>query len=269
MNLNLVRPLVIFDLETTGTDIVNDRIVQISVLKVFPDDSEHTRTRLINPTIPIPVEASNVHGIYDKDVKDEATFARIAQALLNFIGDSDLAGYNSNKFDIPLLSAEFLRCGMDFNLEGRNLIDVQTIFFKMEPRTLKAAYKFYCGKDLIGAHDAENDVKATYEVLKAQLQHYEDAPYEEKDGNITYPIKNDLDTLSKFTPFSLLDPTNKVIYDSQQREMFNFGQHKGKTLIEVFQDYPKYYDWMMNKADFSIFTRKVIKRVWESIYPPS
>ena len=263
MNLNLVRPLIIFDLETTGTDIVNDRIVQISVLKVFPDRGEQIRTRLINPTIPIPVEASKVHGIYDRDVKGEVTFAQIAQRLLDFIGDSDLAGYNSNKFDIPLLSAEFYRAGLDFQLDGKNLIDVQTIFHKMEPRTLKAAHKFYCGKDLIGAHDAANDVKATYEVLKAQLQHYENVPYEEKDGNITYPIKNDLETLSSFTPFDLLDPTRKVVYNEQGKKVLNFGKYKGGVLTEVFQNDPGYYDWIMN-GNFSLFTKRVIKHEWES-----
>ena len=265
MNLNLLRPLAFIDLETTGTNISEDRIVQIAVLKVFPDDKEDIRTRLINPNIPIPVEASNVHGIYDKDVVNEPTFKQIAQSLLDFIGDSDLAGYNSNKFDFPLLMAEFARCGIDFNLEERNIIDVQSIFFKMEPRTLKAAYKFYCDKDLVGAHDAEIDIRATYEVLKAQIERYENTAYEGKDGNITYPVKNDLEVLSKFTPFNLLDPTNKVVYDEQQREIFNFGQYKGKTLAEVFKTDSKYYDWMMNKGDFSIFTKKVIKRAWESI----
>jgi DNA polymerase III subunit epsilon len=263
MNLNLIRPLVIFDLETTGTDIVNDRIVQISVLKVFPDNSEQIKTYLINPTLPIPVEASKVHGIYDRDVRGAVTFAQIAQSLLDFISDSDLAGYNSNKFDIPLLSAEFFRAGLDFQIDGRNIVDVQTIFHKMEPRTLKAAYKFYCGEDLVGAHDAANDVKATYEVLKAQIKYYEDASYEGKDGNITYPIKNDLEILSRFTPFDLLDPSKKVIYNEQGKKVFNFGKYKGRVLTEVFQNDPSYYDWMM-KGDFSLFTKRVIKQEWES-----
>ncbi|PAX59807.1 3'-5' exonuclease [Brunnivagina elsteri] len=251
-----------------GTDVSKDRIVQIAVLKVFPDDSEVIKKRLINPTIPIPVEASNVHGIHDEDVVNEPTFQKIAQGLLDFIGDSDLAGYNSNKFDLPLLMTEFSRCEIDFNLEGRHTIDVQSIFFKMEPRTLKAAYKFYCGKDLVGAHDAENDICATYEVLKAQIERYENVAYEEQDGKIIYPVKNDLEILSKFTPSNLLDPTNKIIYDEQQREIFNFGKHQGKSLVEVFREDPSYYDWMMKK-DFSIFTKKVIKRVWESIHPLS
>jgi len=264
MNLNLIRPLAFIDLETTGIDVVNDRIVQIAVLKVLPDGKEIPTGRKVNPTIPIPLEASKIHGIYDEDVKNEPTFAQIAQKLAAFIDDSDFAGYNSNRFDIPLLLSEFSRAGVDFQLEGRNFIDVQTIFHKMEPRNLRAAYKFYCGENLVGAHDAVNDTRATYEVFKAQLQRYENAAYEDKDGNISYPIKNHLETLANFTPFNLLDPTLKVVYDEQGIEKFNFGKHKGKTLIEVFKEEPSYYDWMMNK-DFSVFTKKAIKKVWESI----
>ncbi|TBR56473.1 DNA polymerase III subunit epsilon [Westiellopsis prolifica IICB1] len=267
MNINLKRPLVFIDLETTGTDIVKDRIVQIAILKVFPDGSDDIKTLTINPTVSIPLAASKVHGIYDNDVINSPTFAQVAQNLATFIGDSDIAGYNSNKFDIPLFIEELSRCGIDFKLEGRSIVDVQTIFYKMEPRTLKAAYKFYCGKDLVGAHDAENDIRATYEVLKAQLQHYENVPYENNDGSISYPIQNNLESLSSFTPINLLDPTNKVVYDDQQREIFNFGKHKGKTLLQVFsKDEPSYYDWMMNKGDFSVFTKKAIKKVWESIH---
>lgn len=264
MHLNLSRPLAFIDLETTGTDISKDRIVQIAVLKVFPDNSEDTRTRLINPTIPIPSEASNVHGIYDKDVVNARTFKQIARSLLKFIGDSDLAGYNSNKFDFPLLITEFSRCGIDFKLEGRNIIDVQTIFYKMQPRTLKAAYKFYCGEDLVGAHDAENDIRATYEVLKGQIQYYEDVPYEDKDENVSYPIENNMEALAKFTPFDLLDPTRKVIRNDQDEIIFNFGKHKGKTVIETFTENPGYYQWMMN-GDFSVFTKRAIKQIWESL----
>ncbi len=264
MNLNLVRPLAFIDLETTGIDVVNDRIVQIAVLKVLPNGKEIPTGRKINPTIPIPLEASKVHGIYDKDVQNEPVFAEIAQKLANFLNDSDFAGYNSNKFDIPLLLLEFSRAGIDFKLAGRNFIDVQTIFHKMEPRNLKAAYKFYCGKNLVGAHDALNDTLATYEVFKAQLQRYENVAYEDKDGKISYPIENHLETLASFTPFNLLDPTGKVVYDEQGREIFNFGKHKGKTLVEVFAQDSSYYDWIMNQ-DFSIFTKKAIKRVWELI----
>ncbi|PHJ59043.1 DNA polymerase III subunit epsilon [Nostoc linckia z18] len=266
MNINLKRPLAFIDLETTGKDIVKDRIVQIAILKVFPDGSDDIKALTINPTVSIPPAASKVHGIYDNDVINSPTFDQVAQSLAAFIGNSDIAGYNSNKFDIPLLLAELFRAEVDFKLEGRNIVDVLTIFHEMEPRNLKAAYKFYCDKNLVGAHDAANDVRATYEVLKAQLQHYENVPYENKEGNISYPIQNNLEILSSFTPINLLDPTKKVVYDDEQREIFNFGKHKGKTLLQVFsKDDPSYYDWMM-KGDFSVFTKKAIKKVWESIH---
>lgn len=264
MKLNLVRPLAFIDLETTGIDIAKDRIVQIAILKVFPDGSEEIKSLTVNPTVSIPLTASKVHGIYDKDVINSPTFAQVAQSLAAFIGDSDIAGYNSNKFDIPLLIEELSRYGVDFKLEGRSIVDVLTIFYKMEPRSLNAAYKFYCGKDLVGAHDAANDIRATYEVLKAQLQHYENVAYEDNDGNIFYPIQNNLEGLSSFTPINLLDPTNKVVYDDQQREIFNFGKHKGKTVLAVFLEEESYYKWMM-KQDFCSFTKRAITKVWESI----
>ncbi len=262
MELNLLRPLVFIDLETTGTDIVKDRIVQIAVLKIFPDGRELPYSKKINPTITIPIEASKIHGIYDEDVKNENTFAQIANDLVNFLDNSDIAGYNSNKFDIPLLLAEFLRINITFSLEGRKFIDVQTIFHKMEPRTLKAAYKFYCGQDLVGAHDALNDICATYEVLKAQLKVYQNVAYEDKQGISSYPIQNDLDILSDFTLFNLLDPSNKVILNEQGTEVFNFGKYQGEALVDVFTKDPGYYDWIMNK-DFSDFTKRAVKQVWK------
>ncbi|MBF2068024.1 MAG: 3'-5' exonuclease [Calothrix sp. C42_A2020_038] len=264
MELKLTRPLVFIDLETTGVDVSQDRIVQIAVLKVFPDGKEERKKFLLNPTVPIPQAASNVHKIYDQDVKQAPTFVDIAANLAQYINDSDFAGFNSNKFDIPLLMAEFSRAGIDFNLEGRKFIDVLTIFHKMEPRTLKAAYKLYCGKELIGAHDAENDIFATYEVLKAQLLRYQNVAYEDKEGNISYPVSNNLDTLASFTPFNLIDPTNKIILDDQGRAIFNFGQYKGQVILDVFSKKPGYYHWMM-EADFSIFTKRIIKQIWESI----
>jgi len=208
--------------------------------------------------------ASKVHGIYADDVKDKSTFAQVAPGLAKYIADSDFAGYNSNKFDIPLLVAEFSRAGIDFQLAGRNFIDVQSIFFQMEQRTLKAAYKFYCDQTLTGAHDAANDIRATYEVFKSQLQRYENVEHEDKDGNLSYPIQNDVEVLSAFTPFNLLDPTNKVIYDESGKEIFNFGKHKGKTLVEVFTIDPGYYTWLINQ-DFSVFTKRAVTQVWESM----
>lgn len=265
MKLNLVRPLAFIDLETTGTDISNDRIVQIAVLKLFPDGKEDIRQQTLNPTIPIPVEASQVHRIYDKDVLDKETFFEVAPRIVKFIDDCDFAGYNSNKFDIPLLVAEFLRVGIDFKLEGRKFIDVQAIFHKMEPRTLKAACKFYCNEDLDGAHDAANDVRATYKVFKAQLQKYENAEVEDNNGDLYHPIQNDMDALAAFTPFNLLDPTRKIVYNDSGSETLNFGKYKGKTLLEVYATDLGYLDWILTQGDFSIFTKKAVKRVMESM----
>ncbi|BAZ16491.1 putative DNA polymerase III epsilon chain [Calothrix sp. NIES-4071] len=264
MKLNLTSPLVFIDLETTGIDINQDRIVQLAILKVLPNGSEERKKVLLNPTIPIQPAASNMHGIYDEDVKQAPTFAQIATNLAEYIDDADFAGYNSNKFDIPLLIVEFLRVGIEFKLEGKKFIDVMTIFHKMEPRTLKAAYKLYCGKELVGAHDAENDIVATYEVLKAQLLRYENVAYEDKEGNISYPISNNVDTLADFTPFNLIDPTNKIISDEQGKVIFNFGQYKGQAVVDVLLEKPGYYHWMM-EANFSIFTKKIITHVWEGV----
>lgn len=254
------------DLETTGIDIVRDRIIQIAVLKAFPDGNEEMKTWVINPTIPIPNASSEIHGIYDEDIKDKPTFKNIADSLVNYINDSDLAGYNSNRFDIPVLIAEFSRVDIDFQLEGRKIIDVQTIFHKMEPRSLKAAYKYYCGETLEGAHDAANDIRATYEVFKAQLERYENAEYEDKDGNISYPVKNNIEELQEFIPFDFLDPTKRVIYDENNQIVFNFGKYKGEVVAEAFKKEPNYYKWMMEK-DFSVFTKKAVTRIWESIHP--
>jgi len=264
MKLNLLRPMAFIDLETTGIDIVKDRIIQIAVLKVFPDGNEEMKTWIINPTIPIPNSSSEIHGIYDEDVKDKPTFAEIADSLASYINDSDLAGYNSNRFDIPVLIAEFSRVDIDFKLEGRRIIDVQTIFHKMEPRTLRAAYRYYCGEKLIGAHDAENDIRATYEVFKSQLERYENEEYEDKDGNISYPVKNNMDELQEFIPFDFLDPTKRVIYDENNEIIFNFGKYKGKSVAESFKKEPNYYKWMMEK-EFSVFTKKAVTKIWESM----
>ncbi|BDA71714.1 DNA polymerase III subunit epsilon [Calothrix sp. PCC 7716] len=264
MKLNLARPLAFIDLETTGTNISTDRIVQIAVLKVFPDGTEKLKQQILNPTIPIPVEASQVHGIYDKDVVGKKTFFDIAPGIVYFIDDCDLAGYNSNKFDIPLLVAEFLRVGIDFKLEGRKFIDVQTIFHKMEPRNLKAAYKYYCGQELDGAHNAANDIRATYEVFKSQLQKYENVELEDNNGNSYHPIQNDTDVLAAFTPFDLLDPTRRIVYNDSHVETLAFGKYNGKTLVEVYATDPGYLDWII-KGDFSLFTKKAVKRVVEAM----
>ena len=248
MKLNLSKPLVFFDLETTGVNVSKDRIVEICILKITPDGKEEIKTWRVNPTIPIPEKASKVHGIYDKDIANEPTFADLGKEISKFIDNSDLAGYNSNKFDVPLLVEEFLRADIDFEVKKRKLIDVQVIFFKKEPRTLSAAYKFYCKKDLENAHSAEADVLATYEVLKSQIDMYDD-------------IKNDVGQISKFSSqFKSADFAGMVVFNDKDQEVFNFGKHKGVPVEEVFTKEPGYYNWIMN-ADFPLYTKKVLTAV--------
>ena len=214
-------------------------------------------------TIHIPEITTAIHGISDADVADKPTFSQLAPTLADFIGDADLAGYNSNKFDVPLLVEEFLRTGHKFDLKCRHLIDVQNIFHKMEQRTLKAAYRFYCGKNLDHAHSADADTLATYEVLMAQLDRYQDSEYTAPDGTVSKPIVNDIEQLSRFTVNSQwADLVGHIGYDKQHREIFNFGKHKGKTLESVFSSEPAYYDWMM-KADFPLSTKECISEVWK------
>lgn len=249
MQLNLKNPLVFFDIESTGLDVSNDRIVEISVVKVFPDGSVETKTRRINPTIPIPAQAQAIHGISDEDVKDCPTFRQVAKSLAQFMSGCDIAGYNSNKFDIPLLSEEFLRADVDFDFRKRNLIDVQNIFHKMEQRTLVAAYRFYCGKELEGAHGAEADTMATYEVLKAQLDRYPE-------------LKNDVKELAEFSKNNkFLDYAGRLALNEKDEPIFNFGKHKGKSVKSVFEHEPSYYSWMM-EGDFTRDTKKVLTELY-------
>ncbi|MBR3550915.1 MAG: 3'-5' exonuclease [Bacteroidales bacterium] len=266
MKFNLTRPLVFFDLETTGLNVGKDKIVEISLLKVMPDGEEISRTELINPGMPIPDEVSAIHGVTDEDVRDKPTFAEIADDLLAFIGDADLAGFNSNKFDVPLLVEEFLRCGRRFDLRNRYLIDVQNIFHKMEPRNLVAAYKFYCDADLTDAHHASADTKATCEVLKAQLDRYNGVEYTDRHTKRTYvPVQNDVKALSAFTnERQTVDLAGHIVMDAQQRAVFNFGKHKGVPVNEVFRKEPAYYDWMM-KADFPLYTKEVITQIYHEV----
>ncbi|MBR3529662.1 MAG: 3'-5' exonuclease [Bacteroidales bacterium] len=267
MQLNLTKPIVFFDLETTGVQVGSDRIVQICLLKVLPDGTDCELTYLVRPTnnqgttMHIPEESTAVHHITDDMVAHEKSFRELAPAIAEFIGDADLAGYNSNKFDVPLLVEEFMRAGVEFTLEGRHLVDVQNIFHRMEQRTLVAAYKFYCGKTLDGAHSADADTRATYEVLKAQLDRYQQVPYVDHDGTTTYPVVNDVEALSRFTcNAQWADLVGHIGYDKAGREVFNFGKHKGTTLEQVFMKEPAYYDWMM-KADFPLSTKQVVMRV--------
>lgn len=269
MELNLTKPIVFFDLETTGVQVGSDHIVEICLYKVMPDTTKDERVYRVRPadaqgnTVHIPEATTAIHGISDADVADKPTFAELAPELLQFIGDADLAGYNSNKFDVPLLVEEFLRAGIDFDLSVRRLVDVQNIFHKMEQRTLKAAYSFYCGKDLENAHTAAADTEATYEVLKAQLDRYEGVAFKDFNGKTSCPVVNDIDALSAFTANSQwADLVGHIGYDPRHREVFNFGKHKGKPVEEIFEQEPSYYDWMM-KADFPLSTKKVITAIWD------
>ncbi len=252
-----------FDLETTGVNVAVDNIVEIAILKVMPDGSEHVYNKRINPGRPIPAESSMFHGIYDEDVKDAPSFKELAGEIASFLEDSDLAGYNSNKFDVPMLMEEFLRAGVDFSLEGRSFIDVQNIFHQMEQRTLKAAYRFYCDKNLDNAHQAEADVRATYEVLKSQLAKYEGAPFENKHGELSYPVVNDVQALHDFTNLSKpVDFAGRLVYNEDGQVVINFGKHKGRPVTEVFEVEPSYYAWMQN-GDFPLYTKKVLENLWK------
>jgi len=235
MELNLDRPIAFFDLETTGVNVGKDRIVEIAVIKINKDGSSQTLEQRLNPEVHIPEDVSKIHGIYDADVKFKPTFKEFAQELAAFIGKADLAGYNSNKFDVPLLVEEFIRAGVDFDMKGRRMIDAMNIFMKMEQRNLAAAYKFYCGKDLENAHSALADVEATLEIFKAQLDHYKDREYKDRDGNISIPVVNDMEAISKFSSFhKSADLVGQIIFNEHNEEVFNFGRNKGKSVAEVF-----------------------------------
>jgi DNA polymerase-3 subunit epsilon len=263
MKLNLIRPLAFFDLETTGVNVGADRIVEIAILKAMPDGSELVKTLRINPEMPIPLQSSLIHGIYEEHISTEPTFKEVAKELADFIGDADLAGYNSNRFDIPVLLEEFLRAGVDFDMNDRKFVDVQNIFHQMEQRTLRAAYKFYCDKDIINAHSAEADITATYHVLLAQLERYKDADFEDKQGNFSKPVQNDVHALHAFTNMNKpVDFAGRMVFNEDDQECFNFGKHKGKTVEQVFDIEPSYYSWM-NQGDFPLYTKKKLTEIWE------
>lgn len=258
IKLNLTRPIAFFDLETTGVNVASDRIVEISILKISPDGTKEIKTKRINPTIPIPIQSSEIHGIYDADVANEPTFKGIAKSLSEFLKNCDLAGYNSNKFDIPILVEEFLRAEVDFDISKRKFVDVQNIFHQMEQRTLKAAYKFYCGKEIINAHSAQADIEATYEIFLAQLDKYEGVEFEDRKGNKTVPVKNDITALHEFTNMNKnADLAGRIIFNEKGIEVFNFGKHSGKSVEQVLKEEPSYYAWMMN-GDFPLYTKKVL-----------
>lgn len=262
MTLNLKRPLAIFDLETTGVNVASDRIVELCILKVHPDGREEVRTMRINPEMPIPYESSVIHGIYDEDVANAPTFKEVAKELAEFLDDADLGGFNSNKFDIPVLMEEFLRANVEFSIENRFFVDVQNIFHQMEQRTLKAAYKFYCDKELVDAHSAEADVRATFEVLKAQVQRYDGQEWADRSGKISVPVVNDVEALHNFTNLNrTVDFAGRLVYNNENVEVFGFGKHKGKPVAEVFKIEPSYYSWMM-RGDFPMYTKKCLEQIW-------
>ncbi len=246
--LNLNRPLIIFDLETTGISISKDRIVEISCIKIFPNGEEEIRTQRINPQMPIPSEVTAIHGISDADVADMPTFANVAREFALFMQGCDFGGFNSNKFDFPMLVEEFLRAGIDFDPENRKFVDAQRIFHMMEPRNLKAAYKFYCNKDLENAHSAEADTKATWEVLKSQVERYPQ-------------LQNNIDYLHQFSGQSNnVDLAGRMILNDKGVEVFNFGKHKNKPVLQVLKAEPSYYQWMMDN-DFSLDTKRHLTRI--------
>ena len=248
MKINLVRPICFFDLETTGINISKDRIVEISVLKIFPNGNKESKTWLVNPKIPIPTEVSNIHGITDVMVVNEPSFDSIGVHVKDMIDKCDLGGFNSNKFDIPLLAEEFLRNEIDFNLENVKCIDVQNIFHKMEKRTLGAAYQFYCQKDLIDAHSSKADTLATFEVLEAQIEKYSE-------------LENNVDFLSDFSSRNKsVDLAGFIIYNKDNIPCFSFGKHKGKTVDFIIENEPGYLGWILN-SDFPMYTKKILTKL--------
>ncbi len=248
MNVQLTRPLVVFDLETTGINTQKDRIIEISMLKVFPNGDEELRTYRVNPTIPIPKDSSAIHGIFDQDVADKPTFKQLAKEIEHFLELCDFAGFNSNKFDFPLLVEEFYRAEIDFEIDNRKFIDVQRIFHTMEPRNLSAAYKFYCDRNLENAHSAEADTIATWNILKAQLDRYDNLPKDVKGLHEHSGQSRNVDLAGRF------------VYDNNKVAVFNFGKHRGKPIEWVLEKEPSYYKWMMD-GDFPLQTKRVLTKI--------
>jgi DNA polymerase-3 subunit epsilon len=246
--LSLSRPIAFIDLETTGVSLSSDRIVEIAIIKIMPDNSRQVKRKLINPEIAIPKASSDIHGITDEMIKDAPTFKQAGNEIKQFLENCDLGGYNSNRFDIPMLMEEFLRAGMDVDLTDRKMIDAQHIFYSMEPRTLSAAYKFYCGKELINAHSAEADISATIDVLYSQVERYE------KLGNSIDSI------LSVIGEEKIVDYARRFSFDDKGIEVFNFGKYKGRSVADVLKNEPQYYDWMM-RGDFPLHTKQKLTEI--------
>ncbi|MBX2842223.1 MAG: 3'-5' exonuclease [Flammeovirgaceae bacterium] len=261
MYLKLRNPLAFFDLETTGINVIKDRIVEISIVKVMPSGEQIIKTKKVNPTVPIPAETSMIHGIYDEDVKDAPPFKQMAKEMAKFLEGCDLAGFNILRFDIPLLVEEFLRAGVEFDLNNRKLVDAQKIFHMMEPRTLSAAVKFYCGKELKDAHSAEADTLATFDVLDAQVKKYEGLEFKDpKTGKTSVPVVNDVNALHKITASNMIDLAGRMVYNNQGVAVFNFGKHKNKPVLEVLAKEPGYYDWIL-KNEFALNTKQKLTEI--------
>ncbi len=259
--LKLKKPVAFIDLETTGVNVSRDRIVEICIAKAKIDGTVDVKTKRINPEMPIPLESSLIHGIYDEDVKDEPAFRQIAKSMAQFLEGCDLAGFNSNRFDVPMLVEEFLRIDTNiFDMKNRKLIDVQRIFHLMEPRTLSAAYKFYCNKTLENAHSAEVDTLATLEVLCAQVERYEGVTLKNDAGADYEPVKNDMDALHSLTSFQIVDFAQRMAYNKDGDIVFNFGKNAGKKVVEVLKKEPQYYDWIVNN-DFPLDTKRKLTEI--------
>ncbi len=261
MELNLQKPLAFFDIEATGLNVAKDRIIEINIHKVHPNGKEENKTWLVNPDYPISEEATRVHGFTADDLKDKPTFKQVAKEIEKFLKHCDLAGYNIIKYDVPLLVEEFLRAGVEFDVENRKIIDVQNIFMKMEQRTLSAAYKFYLDKELENAHSAEADTKATYEILKAQLDRYQDTEFKDRNGAISKPVVNDMNKLQAFSSHHRnADLMGQIIYNEKNEEIINFGKYKGQKVEDVFKKDPGYYGWIM-RSDFPLYTKKLMTKI--------
>ena len=264
---NLDKDIVFFDIESTGLNVLKDRIVQIALIKIKSDGvTKEELEHLINPQVPISAEAMAVHGITPDKLKDKPVFSEVAQEVFDFIGDADIGGYNSDRFDIPILTEELYRSGIDLEIEKRRTIDVQKIFYKMEPRTLKAAYKVFCGKTLVDAHDALADVRATIEVFAGQLQKYDGVDYEDGDGFVTKaPIKNNIQAIHEFiSDYRIVDYTQRLRRDYQGEIIFNFGKYMNQRVSDVFRRDKNYFHWIMQK-DFSSQVKKIVKKIMEDI----
>ena len=260
MNFNIKKPLAVFDIEATGINTVTEKIIEISILRIEPNGKESINTYRINPDMPIPAESTEIHGITDDDVKDKPLFKDLAKEINKQLEGCDLGGYNLLKFDIPILVEEFLKCDIDFDIRNRNIIDAQKIFYLMEPRTLSAAYKFFCNKSLENAHSAEADTIATFEVIKAQLERYNGVEIEDKEGNLYTPVTEDINSLHKISMSNNVDLAGRMVFNSKGVAVFNFGKYKNQSVEQVLQKDPAYYGWIMNN-EFSLDTKRKLTEI--------